>query len=583
MNKLRPTDLSSRAVAEKLATLEVSERPERKKDLDRIAEGFTVDLGSFFRASWSILEPELPLVWSWHYEYLCEWLTMIASGEFKKRYPEKLGLIINVPPRTAKSTLCTVAFPVWTWLEHPERRFLCASYSGDLAVDHAGKRRYLIKSLWFQERFADRFQYTVDQTSDFRNDHTGYFIATSISGSGTGFGGDICIGDDLLSAQEARSKTVKQATNDWLDSTFRKRLNSQTTGCFVHISQRLAADDPTGHLLGTENPQEQDATLVSEWVHIKITREADKDETYTFPRSGHVHHRPKGDILQPERNPPHVIESLKSKSREWAGQEQQEPAPAGGIVFDPNWWIYYARGKSLPVFDQVILSVDAAFKSAQDNDYVAIHKYGIIGRFRVLLNRRTEHLGYVASKQAIKQEVREQNVSWCKDPLPAATAVLIEDKANGPAIIEELRADPEFSISIIRINPKGSKDSRAYASSSDAEAGNVLLPADAPWVGAMVVMFSQWAGEGSIPHDDDIDAYSQMANWSRQHVYGLSTYFEQQQAKVSGKTNGQATERDETRVMPDGREIRPNAARTGWVYVDTGGPVPQRANGSTTS
>ena len=69
--------------------------------------------------------------------------------------------------------------------------------------------------------------------------------------------------------------------------------------------------------------------------------------------------------------------------------------------------------------------------------------------------------------------------------------MLIEDKANGPAIIEELRNDPEFGIPIIRIEPKGSKDSRVYASSSDAEAGNVLLPADAPWVGPIVVMFGQ--------------------------------------------------------------------------------------------
>ena len=506
---------------------------------------------------------------------------MIANGEFKKRYPDKLGIIINVPPRTAKSTLCTVVFPVWTWLEHPERRFLCASYSGDLAVDHAGKRRYLVKSAWFQKHFADRFTYTTDQTDDFRNDRTGYFIATSISGAGTGFGGDICIGDDLLSAQDARSKAVKKATNDWLDSTFRKRLNSQVTGCFVHISQRLAPDDPTGHLLGTENPSEQDPTLANEWIHIKITREAEQDETYIFP-SGRIYKRPKGDILQPERNPPRVIESLKAKSREWAGQEQQEPAPLGGIVFNPNWWIYYPRNKSLPVFDQVILSVDAAFKSAQDNDYVAIHKYGIIGRFRVLLNRRTEHLGYVATKQAIKQEVREQHVPWCRDPLPPASAVLIEDKANGPAIIEELRGDPEFCISIVRINPKGSKDSRAYASSTDAEAGNILLPADAPWVGPMVVMFSQWAGEGSIPHDDDIDAYSQVANWSRQRVYGLATYYEQQQAKLTGQPQPEQP-KQRFAVMPDGRRITPNAERTGWVYVDTGQPVPQKANGRSTT
>ena len=45
-----------------------------------------------------MVEPDTPLAWGWHYEYLCEWLTMISSGEFKERYPEKLGSIINVPP-----------------------------------------------------------------------------------------------------------------------------------------------------------------------------------------------------------------------------------------------------------------------------------------------------------------------------------------------------------------------------------------------------------------------------------------------------------------------------------------------------
>ena len=79
-----------------------------------------------------------------------------------------------------------------------------------------------------------------------------------------------------------------------------------------------------------------------------------------------------------------VVMALMAKSTQERSGGVIRNYPGVGIVFDPDWWIYYARGKSLPVFDQVILSVDAALKSAQDNDYVAIHKYGIIGRFRVL-------------------------------------------------------------------------------------------------------------------------------------------------------------------------------------------------------
>jgi hypothetical protein len=153
-------------------------------------------------------------------------------------------------------------------------------------------------STWFHERFGNRFELTMDKTDDLRNDRTGYFIATSIEGSGTGFGGDICVGDDLLSAQEARSKTIRDATNHWLDDTFRRRLNNPTTGVFVHVSQRLADDDPTGHLL-EKNP--------SEWIHVKIKREAEDDEVYVFPLSGRIHKRAKGDVLQPERCPPHVL------------------------------------------------------------------------------------------------------------------------------------------------------------------------------------------------------------------------------------------------------------------------------------
>ena len=489
----------------------------RLRDLRDAAQGLTMDLRTFFRAAWQVIEPETPLCWSWHYEYLCDWLTLVADGEFKRQHPEKLGLIINVPPRSGKSLLLRVCFPVWTWLKHPERRFLCASYSGSLSEDHNRKARDLVRSLWFQERFGNRFQIASDRdrVSDFGNDKTGYIIATSIEGSGTGFGADVCIGDDLISADGARSKAVRKSTNDWLDDTFRRRLNDYRTGVFVHISQRLAEDDPTGHLLGEDD--EANKAKAREWVHIKIQREAQENETYIFPISGRVFNRPKGDILQADRVPPHVLSSLKVHSREWSGQEQQEPSPATGIVFDPNWWRYYRRGEPLPSFDLVVLSVDCAFKGREENDYVAIHKWGITGARRTWLNRRTEHLGYVGTKTAIKEELRAQTVEWASVPLPRATILLIEDKANGPAIVDELSSDPEIAgaVSIIPVNPEGGKDSRAYAMSTDAEAGNIYIPEDAPWIGPVKLMFKSWNGEGSIPHDDDIDAASQLVNWSR--------------------------------------------------------------------
>ena len=489
------------------------EEYERKLDLEEIANGLIADLPTFMRQAWNVVEPDTPLVWGWEYEYLCEWLTMIASGEFKERYPEKLGLIINIPPRTGKSTFASVLWPVWTWLKYPVRRFLFASHSGGLSQDHNKKRSWLIKSQFFRERFENRFKLVEDSVDLLRNDHTGKFQVASVGGGSTGLGGMILVGDDLLDREKAASETWKNKTNRWIDSSFSKMLDDRLHGVFVHICQRLAVDDPIGHILG----EDESTGHPDKWIRLKIKREAEEDETYVYPLSGEIFNRPKGDILQADRCPPHIITELKAHSREWANQEQQEPTATTGIVFDPNWWKYYRAGEPLPTFDLVVLSVDCSFKGRSDADFVAIHKWGVIGAKRYWLNRRTERLGYVATKAAIKEELLPQMVQWSREPLPRATILLIEDAANGPAVIDELSADPAIAgaVSIIPIRPEGGKDSRAYAMSTDCEAGNIYLPEDAPWVGPIKLMFASWNGEGSIPNDDDIDAADQLVNWSR--------------------------------------------------------------------
>jgi hypothetical protein len=164
----------------------------RRRWLQEI-DALTRSLATFFRAAWPVLEPATPLSWSWHYELLCEWLELIATGRFKQLYPDKQILIINVPPRTAKSTLVTIAFPVWTWLTRPSTRFLCASYAEKLSADHSIKRRNLSTSQWFQERFGSRFALAEDRNRiDFyENTSRGYHAAISVGGVGTGLGGEI--------------------------------------------------------------------------------------------------------------------------------------------------------------------------------------------------------------------------------------------------------------------------------------------------------------------------------------------------------------------------------------------------------
>jgi len=196
------------------------------------------------------------------------------------------------------------------------------------------------------------------------------------------------------------------------------------------------------------------------------------------------------------------------KSREFDGQYQQEPVPTTGNVFNPTWWRYY---KEAPEFEMVVLSVDCTFKSGKENDLVAIHKWGVVGVRSYLIERQTEHMGYIQTKAAVR--------SMQKHGRPASV-ILVEDKANGPAIIEELRADPDFGASVIAVDPQGDKVSRANAASTDVEAGSVYLPEGAEWVGTFVRVHAAFPG---VKHDDDVDALSQFINWRRTRnlAYGV--------------------------------------------------------------
>jgi hypothetical protein len=234
-------------------------------------------LHEFFLQAWGVLEPATALVDSWHYQLISEHLELITRGEFRKQYPDKLGVLINVPPRTGKSSLVSIAWPVWSWIARPSLRFLCASYSDQLSTEHSMARRNLVTSRWYQERWGERFTLLADRNrvNDFGNDKMGFMIGTSVGGTATGLGGDICIGDDLLNQDESFSEAARTATNRWLDATFSTKLNNPSMGAFVHISQRLAEDDPTGHLLD-QSP--------GRWIHLKIPLICTEDvEEYVFP------------------------------------------------------------------------------------------------------------------------------------------------------------------------------------------------------------------------------------------------------------------------------------------------------------
>jgi len=458
-----------------------------------LADRLASDFAAFAKKAWTILYPTRALIWSWHYDYLCEILTLIKDRKI-------LRLIINIPPRTLKSTLITILYPLWLWLSEPEHNFLTASYSLDLSSEHSVMRRSLLQSAWFQRLFGERFQLSGDrnQVAQYVNNRRGQMIATSVGATAMGRGCDTAILDDPISADQSISDAERMTANNWIDATLRSRLNDPSTGAIILVMQRLHELDPTGFLLEQEP---------GTWTHVRVPLEAEEDETWTFPISGKVVERRVGTILMPERFPQSTVEQLRSRRLVFAGQYQQRPAPVEGNLIKRSEIRYYGgidprTGQSdekLPeTFDRKIISVDCAFKDLATSDYVAIGVIGIKGRKRFMPNIINAHL----DASATEAEIRRQ-----RDTHRPICAVLVEDKANGPAVIQRLKVNIP---GVIEINPQGGKTARMFAAAPEFQAGDWFLSRNAAWTEPFIEQITTFPiGR----YDDMADMMSQASAW----------------------------------------------------------------------
>lgn len=223
------------------------------------AEQAKRDFALFVKLAWPSIEPGTFYVPGWHIDAIATHLTALARGDIKR-------LLVNMPPRHAKSSLISVLWPVWMWLQDPSLRFLCASYDMPLAVRDNRKCRLLIRSDWFQERYGGLFQLRRDQNekSNFENSKGGYRIATSVGG-GTGKGGDILIIDDPHPIEQKKGAIRREAVLDWFKDTWSTRLNSQIDGKMIVVGQRVHDEDLSGYILN--------GNAGEAWVHLNLPAE----------------------------------------------------------------------------------------------------------------------------------------------------------------------------------------------------------------------------------------------------------------------------------------------------------------------
>jgi predicted phage terminase large subunit-like protein len=455
-------------------------------------------LYEFAVAAWQVLEPANDFIDNWHIKVICEHLQAVSEGKIRR-------LIINIPPRFMKSLLVSVIWPAWEWTWKPSTRWLTASYAQSLAERDAVKMRNLIDSTWYQERFGDKFKFAADQNakSRFENDATGFRVSTSPEGVGTGEGGDRLIVDDPHNVKGVESDTKLASTIQWWDETMSTRYNNPKTGTAVIVMQRLKENDLTGHLIAKGG-----------WQHLCIPMEYDGVRRSTVlgeydPRTE------EGELLWEERFDKMSVEVLKVELGQYgsACQLQQTPSPRGGGILKRAAFNFY---RELPAkFDEIVVSADCTFKATNESDFVSIQAWGVIGPNKYLLPYRVNaRLGFTATCTALEGVVALYS---------ERIAILIEDKANGTAVIETLQA--KFS-GIIAINPDGGKESRAYAMQPELDGGNIWVPH--PDLDPTIETFlHQCTSFPNGAHDDEVDAMTQAINWIRvrHKTSGLFDYY----------------------------------------------------------
>ncbi len=464
--------------------------------------------------AWPVLFPATPFLDNWHIHVLCEHLEAVTRGEIKQ-------FLCNMPFRHLKSTIISQAWPAWEWITLPSTEYLTASYARDLATRDAVNSRRIIESDNYQMCWGDKFAMTSDQNvkTRYENDKRGQRTVTSTDSGGTGFGGNRIIVDDPISAKAADSITAILASVEWWKGTLSTRMNNPKEDAKIVVHQRLNEADLTGYILENED--------MSEWVHLILPLRYEKEFTKTTSL-GFVDPRSKeGELLQEARIDEAAAKKLETNLGEYhtQGQLQQRPGTRGGIIFKRDNFKHYDVA---PDVRDIVISADCTFKDLATSDYVAIQVWGLQGENKVMLYRLRERMGFAATCTALENVISK---------FPSRIAILIEDKANGSAVIETLKQ--KFA-GVTPINPDGGKDSRAMAMQPEQEAGNIFLPSASvdPDIETFIFAATKFPN-ASVP-DDEVDAMTQAVNWYRQRSKsnGLLDYYAEL-AAAKKQRNGQ--------------------------------------------
>ncbi|MFN2345165.1 MAG: phage terminase large subunit [Dermatophilaceae bacterium] len=419
-------------------------------------------------------------------------------------------LIVSMPPRVGKSYTASLWTPAWYLERFPDRNVILASHDGNYSVSWGRKVRDLLR------RHGDQLQVRIARDSaaagEWETTLGGGMLSRGIAGSITGRGGHLLLIDDpIKDFAAAHSAAIRQAHWEWWLSTAQTRL--EPGAAVVLVMTRWHDDDLAGRLTSNEHEGDPD-----EWTVLRIPAlgEGKVDDVEAGKLAPDALERQAGEPLRLAS----TDETEEQARARWAkirtgvgpyifaGLYQQRPSEPEGTILKRAWWHYYRRvGDEIVRPDgtvvamsrlRIVQSWDLTFKDNTSSDWVVGQVWGALGAGpRFLLAQYRDRADYPTTKAAM----RAMREDW-----PSTEATFVEDKANGPAIIADLR--DEIS-GLVPVNPKGDKVQRAYGVTGDLEAGSIWLPVPDEAGFDVRGLVQECAEFPNGTHDDQVDALTQ--------------------------------------------------------------------------
>lgn len=455
--------------------------------------------GESFKSFIQAVYPSFP--WTPHTERLVSIGQRIADGELRR-------VMIELPPRHWKSTIFSRFLPAYYLRRFPHHTVGLGAQTQHFACEFGeDARNYFVASGGILSTTTAGKERWKTHTS------LGGMWAAGV-GKGTGLPANMLIVDDPIKGrEEAESAAHRRKVHNWWDSVLSTREEPGNAVVIIHT--RWHELDLIGYILSKNEELERQGLeqLATKWHVISMPAicEAANDikalpRTVTRERDD----RQPGEALDPTRYNEEWCERQRANipERDWLAIYQQRPTAAGGTVFLREMLRYWiaenSKGDSNDMvrpkqFVRLIASVDCSFKNTAGADMVAMTLWGQDHRGMWLLDLLNQRLSFSGTLETIK-------ALW---PTWGFSELLVEDKANGSAVIDSLKREAAGYL-VHEVEPLGGKEARANAASVQFKQGKVFIPRSHPLKDVYV---SQLLKFPSDAYDDLVDSTTQALNY----------------------------------------------------------------------